>query len=388
MRDKSGRWDENTKARIGVPLMEIYEFVVVGGGPAGMSGAIEAAKAGVQKIAIFDENPTLGGQLVKQTHKFFGGREHRAGKRGIDIASAMAKECHGLGIDVMKDTVVWGIFKGNTVALYNEGKAQRLTAKAILLATGASENNITCPNWTLPGVLGAGGIQTMMNVHRVLPGNRILMVGSGNVGLIVSYQLLQAGAKVVAVIDILPRIGGYGVHASKITRLSVPIFTSHSLKEIIGKDRVEAAVIIKVDSKNTPIPGTEQRFDVDTVCLAVGLSPLAELAWMCGCKFLYVPELGGWAPCRSEKMETSVPGIYVAGDGGGIEEASTAMMTGAIAGIAVAESLGYLTKERSEELRKEKTKGLDPFRCKDFGFRRVANEKLIENIIGSKGVRE
>jgi thioredoxin reductase len=358
--------------------MEQYEFVVVGGGPSGMSGAIEAARAGLKRVAIIDETPTLGGQLVKQTHKFFGGKAHRAGERGIEIGVDMERMCGELGIEILRDTVVWGIFNHDTLALYHHHKSRRIGAKAILLATGASENNLACPGWTLPGVMGAGAIQTMMNVHRVLPGKKILMVGSGNVGLIVSYQLLQAGAEVSAVIDILPKIGGYGVHASKITRLSIPILVSHTLKEIRGKDRVEEAVTIEVDANFRPIPGTEKTYPVDTVCMAVGLSPLSELAWMCGCEFRYIPELGGWVPCRRETMETTVPGIYIAGDVSGIEEASTAIMTGAIAGLSVAEKLGYLDPAKSKALRQEKTEGLVPFRCKYFEFRHTANLRLME----------
>jgi len=358
--------------------MEQYEFIVVGGGPSGMSGAIEAARAGVKGIAIIDENPTLGGQLVKQTHKFFGGKAHRAGERGIDIGVDMERTCGELGIEILRDTVVWGIFNHDTLALYQDHKSRRIRAKAILLSTGASENNITCPGWTLPGVMGAGAIQTMMNVHRVLPGKKILMVGSGNVGLIVSYQLVQAGAEVSAVIDILPTIGGYGVHASKITRLGIPIHVSQTLKEIRGQDRVEEAVTIEVDSSFKPIPGTEKTYPVDTVCIAVGLSPLSELAWMCGCEFRYIGELGGWVPCRRETMETTVPGIYIAGDASGIEEASTAIMTGAIAGLSVAETLGYLDPGKSKILRQEKIDGLVPFRCKYFEFRHEANQRLME----------
>jgi thioredoxin reductase len=358
--------------------MEEYEFAVIGAGPAGLSGAIEAAKAGVRKVVVIDESDRPGGQLIKQTHKFFGGKEHRAKERGIDIARDLAKECDGLGVSLLLNTSVWGIFGNNEIALYSKDKdvVQRVKSKKVLLATGASENPLAFPGWTLPGVLGAGAIQTMMNVHRVSVGNRVLMVGSGNVGLIVSYQLLQAGAKVVAVVDILPRIGGYLVHACKITRLSVPILTSHTVKEVRGNGKVEAATIVKVDSNYQPIPGTEKDFEVDTVCIAVGLSPLAELAWMCGCKFMNLRELGGWVPIYDDKMETTVPGIYVAGDLAGIEEASTAMIEGEIAGLAVAELLGYLRSDRARELRRNKMKDLIVFRNGPFEFRRIAIDKL------------
>jgi len=365
---------------------EEYEFVVVGAGPAGLCAAIEAAKAGVEEVLVIDEAFRPGGQLTKQTHKFFGSREHRAKERGIDIASAMAKECVDLGINLLLGTTVWGIFKENMLALYSKDSIRQIMGKKILLATGASENSITFPGWTLPGVMGAGALQTMMNLHRVLPGRRVLMVGSGNVGLIVSYQLMQAGAKIVAVVETLPHVGGYWVHASKITRLGVPILTSHTVKEVRGDSKVEVATIIKVNSSFQPIPGTDRDFDVDTVCVAVGLSPLAELAWMYGCEFVCIPELGNWVPVHDDKMETTVPGIYVAGDAAGIEEASSAMMEGMVAGLAVAEALEYLNKKRSKEKRRDIITKLDVLRRGLFGYRGIAIERLLES--KGKGVTQ
>lgn len=353
-----------------------YEFAVIGAGPAGLSGAIEAAKAGVNEVVVIDENAKPGGQLFKQIHKFFGSKEHRAGVRGTDIASQLLEEAKAADVDVLLDTVVWGIFEDKVLGLSNGGKIQKLRAKRILIATGASENSLAFPGCTMPGVMGAGAAQTMINLHRVMIGKKSLMIGSGNVGLIVSYQLMQAGIKVIAVVEVLPKIGGYGVHASKITRLGVPILTSHTVKEVRGERNVEVATVVEVDSQHQPIPGTEQDFDVDTVCIAVGLTPLAELAWIAGCEFITIPEMGGWIPVSDENMETTVPEIYVAGDVAGIEEASTAMMNGAIAGLAVAKSLGYMSKENYEGQKKDKRMALEAFSQGRFEFRKIAREKL------------
>lgn len=348
-------------------------MAIVGAGPAGLSAAVEAAKAGVKEVVVIDEQVKPGGQLIKQTHKFFGGTEHKARMRGIDIASQLARESSSL--ELRLNTVVWGIFN-HTLWLYSNGKVEELKSKKILLAAGAMENPLTFPGWTLPGVMGAGALQTIVNVWRVLPGRKVLMVGSGNIGLIVSYQLIQAGMKVVAVVEILPRIGGYQVHASKIARLGVSILTSHTLKEARGDGRVEVATVCGVDSNYQPIPGTERDFDTDVICIATGLSPLTELARMAGGEFMYIPELGGHIPVRDENMELTVPGIYVAGDIAGIEEASTAMVQGAIAGLAVAESLDYLTKQKYEELKKDKLRSREVFEKGKFEFRRIAREKL------------
>jgi len=125
----------------------------------------------------------------------------------------------------------------------------------------------TFPGWTLPGVIGAGAAQTMMNLHGTLPGKRVLMLGSGNVGLVVSFQLMQAGCEVVAVADAAPRVGGYGVHAAKVARCGVPFYLSHTIISADGEDCVTGVTIGEVDKNWQIIPGTEKHFDVDTICL-------------------------------------------------------------------------------------------------------------------------
>ena len=211
-------------------------------------------------------------------------------------------------------------------------------------------------NNDLPGVYGAGAVQTLMNLYGVVPGNNILMVGAGNIGLIVSYQLLQAGIKVAAIVEALPRIGGYLVHASKIRRLGVPIYTSHTLKEVYGTDCVEKVVISEINQNFEFIPGTEKELKVDTICLAVGLSPLSDLLWQAGCQMKYIPELCGYVALRDDNMKTTKDKIYIAGDVAGIEEASSAMLEGQIAGLNAAVSLGYECdnyKEQDEKLKAE-----------------------------------
>lgn len=231
------------------------------------------------------------------------------------------------------------------------------------------------PGSTLPGVMGAGAAQTMVNVNRVLPGKRILMVGSGNVGLIVSYQLMQAGAEVAAIVEGAPKIGGYGVHAGKIRRAGVPIYVSHTISRVFGKEEVEGVEIAALDENWKMIPGTEQIFDVDTVCLAVGLNPMTELVWMAGCKFDYIPQFGGHVPLHDENMETTVEGIYVAGDVTGVEEASSAMEEGNMAGVAAAQTLGYGSWEEAEQKKREISRRLAALRSGTFGEGRRKNKE-------------
>ena len=193
-----------------------------------------------------------------------------------------------------------------------------------------------------------------MNLYGVVPGNNILMVGAGNIGLIVSYQLLQAGIKVDAIVETLPRIGGYLVHASKIRRLGVPIYTSHTLKEVYGTDCVEKAVISEINKNFEFIPGTEKELEVDTICLAVGLSPLSDLLWQAGCQMKYISELCGYVALRDDNMKSTKDKIFIAGDVAGIEEASSAMLEGQIAGLNAAVSLGYKCDNYKEQDKKLK----------------------------------
>jgi len=227
--------------------------------------------------------------------------------------------------------------------------------------------------------MGAGAAQTMININRVLPGKRIIMVGSGNVGLIVSYQLLQAGAEVLALVEGAPTIGGYGVHAGKIRRAGVPIYVGHTVTKAWGNNEVEHVEIAALDAKWNPLPGSEKVLDADTICLAVGLNPMTELVWMAGCEFVFIPLFGGHVPLHNENMETTVKGIYVAGDVTGVEEASSAMEEGNLAGVAAAEALGCLSVAAAKEKKDEIRKRLDTLRSGMFGEKRkTSKEKQLE----------
>lgn len=324
--------------------MEQVEVLVIGGGPAGLTASLSAVKAGAG-VTLLEREARLGGQLIKQTHKFFGSYKEYAGVRGIEIAeklTALIKEEEDKGkIRILTEAELVLFYQDQTLGYTYKGVLKTLKAQKIIFTTGASERMLPFPGNDLPGVYAAGAIQTLMNVNGVLPGEKYLMVGAGNIGLIVSYQLLQAGARVLGVVEAMPRIGGYLVHASKIRRMGVPIYTSHTILEARGKNKVEEAVIIAVDTKYKPITGTERILKVDTICLAVGLNPLGELLEQRGIKFCYIPELGGFVPWHDENLKTSNPDVYIAGDLAGIEEATTAMLQGELAGLVVARELGY-----------------------------------------------
>jgi len=343
------------------------DIAIIGAGPAGLSSAIYAGELGAD-ICLIDENPRVGGQLIKQTHRFFGSAEHGAGTRGIKIAENLEKKVKEFdNVNIMLNTGVFGIYDG-TIGAVRENTLIDIRPKKIIIATGAYERTLIFENNDLPGVYGAGGVQTLMNVYGVKPGDTGLVVGSGNVGLILTYQLLQAGVNVAGIVEAMPVIGGYFVHAAKVRRLGIPIYTSHTIKRAYGSKKVEGAQIVALDENWQEVPGTEKDISCDFICISVGLSPTHELLYQAGSEMRFVPELGGFVPVRNRYMETTKEGVYVAGDVAGIEEASTAMIEGRIAGLDSAIKLGYGDKS-AEERRDEFVRDLEEMRRGPFGAR-------------------
>ncbi len=367
--------------------MKRYDVIVVGAGPAGLSSAIEAAKRGL-KVVVFDENSRPGGQLFKQIHKFFGSKEHKAKIRGFKIGEELLKDANDTGVECVLDAVVIGLYSDKEVVVKIGDEVVHYKGDAVIIATGASENMVTFDGWTLPGVVGAGAAQTMMNLHGVQIGKKILILGSGNVGLVVGYQLLQAGCEVVAVVDAAPKIGGYGVHAAKMARCGVPFYLAHTIIKAEGDECVTGVTIGEVDGRWKIIPGTEKHFDVDTICLAVGLSPMSQLTKMAGCSMEENPKKGGLVPVCDEYGETSIKGIFAAGDVSGIEEASSAMIGGKISGVSACYRLGFIDKQELKTVTDDLRKALSSLRQGMFGPENKGKdiEKTQEGIDISKNL--
>jgi len=310
--------------RAAVPAVET-EVLIIGGGPAGLSAAIELGRLGVRTLVV-DDKDRLGGKLVLQTHKFFGSVEDSyAGTRGFEIGGILASAiATHPSVEVWLNTTAVAVFSDRVVGLVRDGRYVTVKPAKLLVATGAREKMLSFPGNTLPGVYGAGAFQTLVNRDLVKSSERVLIVGGGNVGLIAGYHAIQAGIEVVALIEALPRVGGYKVHADKLMRLGVPIFTRHTIVCAAGADGVEAATIAELDDQWNVTPGTEKTFAVDTVLIAVGLAEVNEF-------FLKAKQFG---------MD-----VFHAGDAQEIAEASAAMFTGKIEGLKIARSLGVFSGE-------------------------------------------
>lgn len=317
----------------------MWDIVIIGAGPAGLGAAIEASKVGA-KVLLVDENKLPGGQLFKQIHKFFGSKEHYAGLRGYQIGEKLIGEALANGITYMGETICQGFTDDGDIVLNKVGEIEFIKSKAIILATGGIEKGLPFKNWTIAGVMTAGCAQTFANVHGIKVGQEVLVIGSGNVGLITAYQLIQAGMKIKGIVEFQENITGYEVHLNKIRKLGIPLFTSHTIVEALGKDHVIGGKIVDLNN------GEEKVIECDTIILAVGLRTNSRTAVSLGCKTIYNEAFGGMIPLHDERMCTSVKNIFVAGDITAIEEASTALDEGRIAGLAAAQNLGYMVKDK------------------------------------------
>ena len=306
---------------LGIAKVEKIDVLIVGAGPSGLAAAIELGKRNIQTV-IADDKQDIGGKLSLQTHNFFGSiRDCFAGTRGMDIAQVLKNDIEKYdSVELWLNSPVVGVFSDKCVGIVKDGIYRLLKPRILLVATGAREKSLVFKGCDLPGVYGAGAFQTLVNRDLVRPSEKLFIVGGGNVGLIAAYHALQAGTEVVGLVEALPDIGGYKVHLDKLKRLGIPIYTSHTVLKAEGNGHVESIVISEIDTKFRVVKGTEKRFYVDTLLIAVGLSPVDEL-----CK----------------KAERFGMRVYSAGDAETIAEASAAMFSGRITGREILDDMGH-----------------------------------------------
>ncbi len=293
--------------------------LVIGGGPAGIAAATELGQLGVE-VLIVDDKQELGGKLSLQTHNFFGSvADCWASTRGMDIGYIMTDTLKKLpNVKVWLNSTVVGVYVDKKLGVVTNGQFRLVSAEKTLVAAGAREKGLAFPGSDLPGVYGAGAFQTLVNRDLVRCAEKLFVIGGGNVGLIGAYHALQVGIDVVGLVEAMPECGGYKVHKDKIKRLGVPVWTSHTVLKAEGKESGESVTIVQIDEKFQPIKGTERTFEVDTVLVAVGLSPVNE--------FLVKAQMYG--------MD-----VYSAGDAKEIAEASAAIFSGKITGRQIARDM-------------------------------------------------
>jgi len=295
--------------------MQHYEVVVVGGGPAGLAAAIEARKNGAESVVVLERDRELGGILQQCIHHGFGLVVFNEELTGPEYAERFIDELMNLGIEYRLETMVLEVNDDKTIrAISPHDGMIEIQAKAVVLNMGCRERTrgaIAIPGFRPAGVFSAGTAQRFVNMEGYMVGKRVVILGSGDIGLIMARRMSLEGAKVLAVAEIMPYSGGLTRNIVQCLHdYDIPLYLSHTITEVRGKDRVEGVTIAEVDENRKPMTGTEKHYDCDTLLLSVGLIPENELSRGAGIQL--DPVTGG--PIVNEAMETSVPGIFAAGN--------------------------------------------------------------------------
>ena len=295
--------------------MQTYDIVIVGGGPAGLAAALAARENGVADILILEREDRLGGILNQCIHNGFGLHTFQEELTGPEYAARYIEKVEELQISYKLQTMVLNIMPDKRVAAMNrEDGLFEVQAKAVILAMGCRERPrgaLNIPGFRPAGIYTAGTAQRLVNIEGFLPGRKIVILGSGDIGLIMARRLTLEGARVQAVVEILPKSGGLQRNIVQcLEDFDIPLLLRHTVVDIKGRERVSGVTVSAVDEQGKPIPGTEQEYDCDTLLLSVGLIPENELTRELGARM--DPATHG--PVVNEKLETTIPGVFACGN--------------------------------------------------------------------------
>ena len=295
--------------------MKNIDILIIGGGPAGLAAAIGAYEAGARDILILDRESALGGILKQCIHNGFGLHTFKEELTGPEYAQRFIDKVNEYGIPYQLNSMVLDVSADRVVTcISKENGVQQFKAGAIVLCMGCRERPrgaLGTPGERCSGIFTAGTAQKLTNLEGYLPGKRVVILGSGDIGLIMARRMTFIGAKVLCCVEVMPFSGGLKRNIVQcLDDYDIPLYLSHTVTNIRGKERLEGVTIAEVDSKMQPIPGTEQDIECDTLLLSVGLLPENELSEMAGVQIS--PNTSG--AVVDETLETSVPGIFAAGN--------------------------------------------------------------------------
>ena len=292
-----------------------YDIVIIGGGPAGLAAAVAATKEGTDNILILERDNELGGILNQCIHNGFGLHTFKEELTGPEYAHRFIEETKDLQIKYKLNTMVLSINEEKVVTAVNqEDGLITIGAKAIILAMGCRERPrgaINIPGSRCSGILPAGAAQKFVNIDGYMPGKKVVILGSGDIGLIMARRMVLEGAEVEAVVELMPYSGGLKRNIVQcLDDFDIPLLLSHTIIDIKGKDRLSSVTIAKVDEKRKIIPGTEREIECDTLLLSVGLLPENELSRQVGVALSSIT--GG--PIVNESLQTNIEGIFACGN--------------------------------------------------------------------------
>ena len=292
-----------------------YDIVIIGGGPAGLAAAVAAYDAGSRSILILERDDKLGGILNQCIHNGFGLHTFKEELTGPEYAERFIDQVIERGIEYKLLTMVLAISGDKVITAMNKIDGLfTIEAGAIVLAMGCRERSrgaLNIPGFRPAGIYSAGTAQRLVNMEGYMPGRKVVILGSGDIGLIMARRMTLEGAKVQVVAELMPYSGGLKRNIVQcLDDFGIPLKLSHTVVNIEGKERVSGVTIAQVDDKNKPIPGTEEHYDCDTLLLSVGLIPENELSRGMGVEINPVTN----GPRVNESLETSIPGVFAAGN--------------------------------------------------------------------------
>ncbi len=295
--------------------MKTYDIVIVGGGPAGLAAAVAAKEAGNDSILILERDHELGGILNQCIHNGFGLHTFKEELTGPEYAYRFIKQVIELGIEYKLNTMVMDIARDKTVTAMNrEDGMFTIPAKAVILAMGCRERPrgaLNIPGYRPAGIFSAGTAQRLVNIEGYMPGREVVILGSGDIGLIMARRMTLEGAKVKVVAELMPYSGGLKRNIVQcLDDYNIPLKLSHTVVDIEGKEHVSAVTIAEVGPDRKPIPGTEERYTCDTLLLSCGLIPENELSRSAGVDMSPVTS----GPVVNESLETNIPGVFACGN--------------------------------------------------------------------------
>ena len=292
-----------------------YEIVIIGGGPAGLAAAVAAYDAGCRSILILERDDRLGGILNQCIHNGFGLHTFGEELTGPEYADRFASQVLERGIDYKLNTMVLSISQDKKITAVNRTDGLiEIEARAVILAMGCRERSrgaLNIPGFRPAGIYSAGTAQRLVNMEGFLPGRRVVILGSGDIGLIMARRMTLEGAKVLVVAELMPYSGGLKRNIVQcLNDFDIPLKLSHTVVDIQGRERVTGVTIAQVGPDRKPIPGTEIHYDCDTLLLSCGLLPENELSR--GMGVAISPVTNG--PVVDESLQTSIPGVFAAGN--------------------------------------------------------------------------